>query len=97
MSTDARGPDIGLTSSNYCLAMASYPTIELSPWTEDAIVIFDWLQTVDLDLVPAEHKAVKQALTDLHSRLEEIIPYEFLQTDERIAEARYEVSKNMDW
>ncbi len=77
--------------------MASYPSINLSLWTEDAIVLFDWLESVDLNSVPAEHKAVKQALTDLHSRLEELIPYEFPQTEERIEQARHEVSKDMDW
>jgi hypothetical protein len=71
--------------------------MKLELWTEDAIVLFDWLENADLDLVPAEHKAVKQALTDLFSRLEEVVPYEIDLTDARVAAARHEVSKDMGW
>lgn len=77
--------------------MATYPAISIELWTEDAVVLFDWLQSTDLNLVPAEHKAVKQALTDLYSRLEEIVPYKFNMTAERVAAAQHEVSKNMGW
>ncbi|MFJ6652120.1 hypothetical protein ACIQLJ_04900 [Microbacterium sp. NPDC091313] len=66
-------------------------------WVEDAIVLFDWLETVDLNAVPVEHKAVKQALTDLHSRSEERVPYDFTLTPEWVAAARHEVSKDMGW
>lgn len=76
--------------------MTSYPTVALSLWSEDAIVLFDWLQTADLELVPADHKAVRQALTDLLSRLEEVVPYDFSLSEERIARARHAVSKDMD-
>lgn len=77
--------------------MTPYPTVPIHLWSEDAIVLFDWLNTVDLDAVPAEHKSVKQALTDLLSRLEESVPYACDLTDERIADARNEVSKDMEW
>ena len=36
----------------------------------DAIVLFDWLKTVDLNDVPIAHPAEKQALADLLTRLE---------------------------
>ncbi|MFB6612089.1 hypothetical protein ACFCVO_17330 [Agromyces sp. NPDC056379] len=77
--------------------MTTHPTVPIHLWTEDAIVLFDWLNTVDLDAVPAEHQAVKQALTDLASRLEESVPYFADLTEERIARARDEVSKDTDW
>lgn len=44
-------------------------TIELR--RSDAVVLFDWLTSTDLNDVPADHPAGKQALTDLLSRLEE--------------------------
>jgi hypothetical protein len=36
----------------------------------DAVVLFDWLLSTDLDAVPITHPAQKQALADLLSRLE---------------------------
>jgi hypothetical protein len=47
------------------------PTTRLTLWRSDAIVLFDWLMTVDLNSVPITHRAEKQALADLLSRLEE--------------------------
>jgi hypothetical protein len=79
------------------ICMATYPAVSIELCTEDAVVLFDWLQSTDLNLVPAEHRAVKQALTDLYSRLEEIVPYEFDLTAERVAAAQHEVSKDMGW
>jgi hypothetical protein len=77
--------------------MASYPTVTIDLWTEDAVVLHDWLSNADLRAVlPNEHDAVLQALTDLLSRLEEAVPYEHL-TPERIASAQHEVSKHMGW
>jgi len=77
--------------------METYPTVELRLWSEDAIVLFDWIQSVDLESVPAGHPAVKQALTDLFSRLEEIIPYEFDLTASRVRQARESVAREMGW
>lgn len=48
----------------------STPTVSITLWRADAIVLFDWLMGADLNEVPADHKAVKQALTDLLGRLE---------------------------
>ncbi|MDY0983313.1 hypothetical protein SOM10_05370 [Microbacterium sp. CFBP9023] len=75
--------------------MRTYPTVEIALWTEDAIVLMDWLETVDFDEVPSEHKAVKQALTDLASRLEEVVPYELPMTPERVATSQEAVSRGM--
>jgi hypothetical protein len=47
-------------------------TIDL--WPDDAIVLFDWLMTVDFDQIPVEHKAQKQALADLLTVLETQAP-----------------------
>jgi hypothetical protein len=80
----------------------SLPTIELSLWRADAIVLFEWLMTVDLDSVPIEHPAEKQALTDLLTRLEgyTAIPYGASGTgltQDEIDAARVEVAKDMGW
>jgi hypothetical protein len=40
-------------------------------WNADAIVLFDWLMTVDLSAVPTTHLGPKQALMDLLTRLEQ--------------------------
>jgi hypothetical protein len=44
--------------------------VTLDLWRSDAIVLFDWLMRADLNSVPIEHPAEKQALADLLSRLE---------------------------
>ncbi|MGN6503358.1 MAG: hypothetical protein ACTHKX_10730 [Pseudolysinimonas sp.] len=79
--------------------MAAISKLTLDIWIEDAIVLFDWLQNVDLDLVPADHKAVKQALVDLLNQLEQSVPPSESVEDwsERVAVARHEVSKDMGW
>jgi hypothetical protein len=78
------------------------PTISVKLWRDDAIVLFDWLKRTDLNSVPIEHPAEKQALTDLLTRLEGFteVPYgksgEGL-TQEEIHAAREAVAKDMDW
>ncbi|MFI2206938.1 hypothetical protein ACH47Z_40795 [Streptomyces sp. NPDC020192] len=39
-------------------------------WRADAVVLFDWLMSVDLNDVPITHPAQKQALADLLSSFE---------------------------
>lgn len=39
--------------------------VGLSIWRSDAVVLFDWLMSTDLDTVPITHPAQKQALLDL--------------------------------
>lgn len=75
-------------------------TIKL--WRADAIVLFDWLMSADLNEIPADHGAVKQALTDLLTRLEADTDVAYGAsgqglTQEEIDDARREVSKDMGW
>jgi hypothetical protein len=48
----------------------SVPTVNVRLWRADAIVLFDWLMSTDLNAVPITHQAQKQALADLLSRFE---------------------------
>jgi hypothetical protein len=74
----------------------SLPKIKLTLSRADAVVLFDWLMRTDLNTIPMEHPAEKQALTDLLTRLEAEtdIP---LVTQEEIDSSRAEVSRDMDW
>jgi hypothetical protein len=69
-------------------------TVDL--WPYDAIVLFDWLMTVDFDQIPVEHKAQRQALADLLTVLETQVPVAGV-TQAQIGKAQDEVSKTMDW
>ena len=77
------------------------PKVTIELWRSDAVVLFDWLMSTDLDDVPADHPAVKQALADLLARLEETaVPYGSSGsglTEEEIDAARAEVSRDMGW
>ncbi|WP_337192458.1 hypothetical protein [Streptomyces sp. YIM 132580] len=73
----------------------STPTVDLRLWSADAIVLFDWLMSTDLNTVPITHPAQKQALVDLLARLEDVDVME--STEEEIAAAQVEVAKNMGW
>ncbi|WP_206515700.1 hypothetical protein [Streptomyces sp. S063] len=64
----------------------SAPSVDLSLWRADAIVLFDWLMSTDLNAVPITHPAQKQALADLLARLEEVGITE--STEEEIAAPR---------
>lgn len=69
-------------------------SIQLRP--ADTIVLYDWLMSVDLDQIPARHKACKQALADLLTALETQAPVSGL-TRAQIERAQHEVSKDMGW
>ncbi|WP_326635087.1 hypothetical protein OG884_20120 [Streptosporangium sp. NBC_01755] len=56
------------------LRMAASDMTALSLWTADAVVLFDWLINVDLDQIPVQHMAQKQALMDLLQQLDRSIP-----------------------
>ncbi|MFD7731020.1 hypothetical protein ACFV6F_11635 [Kitasatospora phosalacinea] len=72
------------------------PTVSVRLWRADAIVLFDWLMSTDLDSVPVTHPAQKQALTDLLSRLEFDTDADLTGvTDEEIAAAQNEVARDM--
>ena len=71
------------------------PQVKLSLWRADAVVLFDWLMTVDLNTVPINHPAEKQALADLLSRLEES---DVVGVDQgEIDAAREQVARDMGW
>jgi hypothetical protein len=59
----------------------------------EAVVLFDWLMSVDFGQVPVTHKAEKQALTDLLTALETQVPVAGV-TQAQIDRARHEVSKD---
>lgn len=65
-------------------------------WRADAVVLFDWLMTVDLDALPTTHPAEKQALVDLLTRLETETDVPGV-TQEEIDAARADVSRDMGW
>jgi hypothetical protein len=80
----------------------SLPTVSLTLWRADAIVLFDWLMKTDLNTIPIEHPAEKQALTDLLSRLEVCtdVPYGGSGTgltQNEIDAARAAVARDMGW
>jgi hypothetical protein len=75
---------------------APLPKVRLELWRADAIVLFDWLMTVDIESVPITHRAEKQALTDLLTRLEHETDTPGV-TQAQIDEAREEVARNMGW
>lgn len=77
------------------MRVADTPKTEIRIWKSDAVVLFDWLMTVDLNTVPITHPAEKQALADLLSRLEETDVRDSTQED--IDQARAEVAGNMGW
>jgi hypothetical protein len=72
------------------------PTVEVSLWRADAIVLYDWLMETDLDAVPITHKAQKQALADLLTRLEQDTDV-ITVTQLEIAVAQEAVSRDMGW
>jgi len=74
------------------------PTVTVTLWRADAVVLFDWLMSTDLNTVPITHPAQKQALADLLSRLEWAADTDVTgSTAEEIAAAQEEVAKDMGW
>ena len=71
------------------------PRVKIDIWRSDAIVLFDWLMSTDLDSVPITHPAQKQALADLLTRLEETDVTDV--TQEQIDVAQGEVARDMGW
>ena len=75
--------------------MRGVPAVNIALWRADAIVLFDWLKTVDLEAIPITHPAEKQALMDLLTRLEHETDVPGV-TQEEIEAARAEVARDMD-
>jgi len=47
--------------------------VDVRLWKADAVALFDWLLKVDLEKVPVEHPAQRQALADLFGRLGHVL------------------------
>ncbi|MFE3022590.1 hypothetical protein [Nocardia tengchongensis] len=74
------------------------PTVNIRLWRADAIVLFDWLMSTDLNTVPITHPAQKQALADLWDRFESACDYNVREcSEEEIAAAQAEVARDMGW
>jgi hypothetical protein len=69
------------------------PTVRLELCRADAVVLFDWLMSTDLDAVPATHPAQKQAFIHLCDQLENQTDV-IAATIEEVAQAQQEVAKN---
>ena len=76
--------------------MSGYPKVNIPLWRADAVVLFEWLMTVDLNAVPITHPAEKQALMDLLTRLEADTDLPGV-TQEDIDAARADVARDMGW
>lgn len=75
---------------------AELPKVQVGLWRADAVVLFDWLMSVDLDTVPISHPAQKQALMDLLTAFEtdtDVIE----ATQVEIDEAQLAVARDMGW
>ena len=61
-------------------------------------MLFDWLNSADLNTVPITHPAQRQALTDLLTRFEWATDVDITDsTAEEIAAAQADVAKDMGW
>jgi len=74
----------------------SLPKVTIELCRSDAGGLFDWLTSVDLNAVPITHRAEKQALADLLTRLEHETDIPGV-TQEQIDTARQEVARDTDW
>jgi hypothetical protein len=70
------------------------PVVRLDLWRDDAIVLYDWLMTVDLDVVPIAHRAQRQALLDLLTQLDWSVDPDDM-SDTQVARAQAAVAKAM--
>ncbi|ATL69046.1 hypothetical protein CRH09_25570 [Nocardia terpenica] len=74
------------------------PVVNVEPWRADAIVLYDWLASVDLDAVPITHRAQKQALMDLFTRFQWAADYDLQGCSQgEITAAQEDVAKDMGW
>jgi hypothetical protein len=68
--------------------------VTLSLWTADAVVLYNWLMSVDIEAVPHEHRGELQALTDLLTALTEHVEG---VSASMIDNACERVARDMDW
>ena len=94
---EGHGADGGVASRMIGID-ADLPTVSVRLWRADAIVLFDWLMSTDLDTVPVTHPAQKQALADLLSRFEWAADSDITaSTADEIAAAQRQIGKHMGW
>lgn len=72
------------------------PKVSISLGRADAVVLYDWLMTVDMDAVPVTHPGEKQALVDLLTRLTTDADVEGVTQDD-IDAARADVARDIGW
>lgn len=53
--------------------MGDLDFVDVRLWRADALVLFDWLMHADLEKVPVDHPAQRQALSDLFGRLGHVL------------------------
>jgi hypothetical protein len=76
----------------------SIPTVTVRLWRADAVVLYDWLATTDLNSVPISDPAQKQALADLLSRFEWAADSDVTEsTPDEIIAAQADVARDMGW
>jgi hypothetical protein len=68
--------------------------VELELWEADAVVLRAWLEWVDMDALPVQHRAEKQVLMDLLTRLEASV---VIESDKALSDAREAVARGMGW
>lgn len=76
--------------------------VQLTLGRSDAIVLFDWLMSADLNAVPITHPSQKQALADLLTSLERYTDVAYGTsgtglTQDEIDAAAAAVAKDMGW
>ena len=76
--------------------MTDIPTVSVALWRPDAVVLYGWLMSVDLNSVPVTHPAQKQALMDLLTRLESETDLPCV-TREHIDLAQAAVARDLGW
>ncbi|MFE0689442.1 hypothetical protein ACFV0Z_14985 [Streptomyces xiamenensis] len=72
------------------------PSVTVKLWSADAVVLFDWLASTDLNAVPFVHPAQKQALADLATALEWDTDV-MASTEDEVAAAQEAVARDMCW
>lgn len=81
-------------SGNEPVSLEPHQRVTLSLWSADAVVLYNWLMSVDIEAVPHEHRSELQALTDLLWVLTDSV--EGVSTA-MIDNAREQVARDMGW
>jgi hypothetical protein len=76
-------------------ALDDLDRVVLELWTADALVLLDWLLSVDFEAVPVTHRGQKQALMDLLTALE--VTEVAASSGDDIGAAQERVARDMGW